>query len=723
MKCKKAFTLVELIIVITILAILSVSAFIVVSQWIISSRDSRRIADLEIIRKWFASYKIDKSTYPQPDGTLSQWFINGTLVAIKGELGSASSGLLGLKNAVTDPVSKQSYAYWITADAKQYQVGVALENASVSTLNSIYAWESLARVIGDFEWYNPIVTNTWIILASFPSLLFQTSSSTWDLTSSTTYFVTNNQKNLPYSINWQPTQSTWSNQPVTLLNIWSLSSEAELENQLTKLSISANDIKLVKDALQTKWVTLTSSANLVNWLNYSKAIKLTDFWWQDSVAASLQIGDSYYFLWYTYSDTSAYSSIWWWPNGWQNDFYVVKTDLNYNLVAVKQYTGTYYEYLYGALQIDQDNILFRWFTQSDWSRFSSIWWTVSSGTITPWVTYPWTVFYAIVDTKTLNLKKIAMYWTNTANGTYSAWGQGCVYAKYIYCLTTFSDTTTPFAAVWWVGAGVYIAKFTKELQLINFIPLSLSWQPSWTSTISSIIPEKDWIILAGNLSWTATVLWQQYSTVWAQWDGLIIKTDFDLNTIKSAVIWTSVWPENFPWIVSDWEGWYIISSFSSWDRSVYSGVWWQPRISPAWFRDCVLLKVGGDLSLKRVKQLSNGAARHCVFWNNINVLGDKLYAFQLSTWSWASLWSLAYQPAASVDGNDIVMFRLDKHTLALEKMNLIPWNTITTQLRAYPGNVLVKGSSILLNFLMRRQSADNLFPSSTSSAAYMVELK
>ncbi len=46
---KKAFTLVELIVVIAILAILSVTAFVTLTKWFGKSRDSRRTADLATI--------------------------------------------------------------------------------------------------------------------------------------------------------------------------------------------------------------------------------------------------------------------------------------------------------------------------------------------------------------------------------------------------------------------------------------------------------------------------------------------------------------------------------------------------------------------------------------------------------------------------------------------------------------------------------------------------
>ena len=57
---KKAFTLVELIVIITILAILWTIAFLSFQWYTKSARDSVRISDLKNIEKALSLYKVQK---------------------------------------------------------------------------------------------------------------------------------------------------------------------------------------------------------------------------------------------------------------------------------------------------------------------------------------------------------------------------------------------------------------------------------------------------------------------------------------------------------------------------------------------------------------------------------------------------------------------------------------------------------------------------------------
>lgn len=71
-KTKKyyGFTLVELIIVITIIAILSTIAFVSFSMINQNARDSKRISDIQAIYKWMQLSQIKTWIYPKPNGSL-----------------------------------------------------------------------------------------------------------------------------------------------------------------------------------------------------------------------------------------------------------------------------------------------------------------------------------------------------------------------------------------------------------------------------------------------------------------------------------------------------------------------------------------------------------------------------------------------------------------------------------------------------------------------------
>ncbi|MEF2175421.1 MAG: prepilin-type N-terminal cleavage/methylation domain-containing protein, partial [Candidatus Absconditabacteria bacterium] len=66
-KFLKSFTLIELIIVIAIIAVLGASAFLMLSQWMSKSRDSRKISDLSRIDTAINISITSKDKLPTPD--------------------------------------------------------------------------------------------------------------------------------------------------------------------------------------------------------------------------------------------------------------------------------------------------------------------------------------------------------------------------------------------------------------------------------------------------------------------------------------------------------------------------------------------------------------------------------------------------------------------------------------------------------------------------------
>lgn len=76
---KKAFTMVELIIVIAIIAFLAVSATIVLTKFIWKSRDSRRLSDIGVIDRAITTFLADSENNPTwtlPTTNLAKIYIN-----------------------------------------------------------------------------------------------------------------------------------------------------------------------------------------------------------------------------------------------------------------------------------------------------------------------------------------------------------------------------------------------------------------------------------------------------------------------------------------------------------------------------------------------------------------------------------------------------------------------------------------------------------------------
>lgn len=137
-KNPKAFTLVELIVVITILVILWIIAFTQMGGFSGNARDSQRISDLTNISQWLDLTYIKLSSYPTPDNTINvtysgwvlwyQWTVGDTVMNI------LSSNGAKLSHKTTDPlITTQEYTYSKTANSSySYQ------------LKTDYEWDTIA---------------------------------------------------------------------------------------------------------------------------------------------------------------------------------------------------------------------------------------------------------------------------------------------------------------------------------------------------------------------------------------------------------------------------------------------------------------------------------------------------------------------------------------------------------------------------------------------------
>lgn len=109
------FTLVELLVVVTILAILSIVAYSAFGSQTIQARDARRKQDLAAIEKALELYFLDYGRYPMALAN-----------------GSAEAGNLParyLSPIPTDPGRlKRNYLYSYTADRSAFELAATLEN-------------------------------------------------------------------------------------------------------------------------------------------------------------------------------------------------------------------------------------------------------------------------------------------------------------------------------------------------------------------------------------------------------------------------------------------------------------------------------------------------------------------------------------------------------------------------------------------------------------------
>jgi type II secretion system protein G len=115
---KKGFTLIELLVVISIIGILLALSIFGLQGARKSARDSKRKADIELIRSGIEIYKADCNAYPTSLGT--------SLVG-DGSTTSCSVSNTYIAEVPEDQLSPtQSYRYW--SDGITYEICVSLED-------------------------------------------------------------------------------------------------------------------------------------------------------------------------------------------------------------------------------------------------------------------------------------------------------------------------------------------------------------------------------------------------------------------------------------------------------------------------------------------------------------------------------------------------------------------------------------------------------------------
>ncbi|MDD2871732.1 MAG: prepilin-type N-terminal cleavage/methylation domain-containing protein [Candidatus Gracilibacteria bacterium] len=152
---KHGFTLVELIVVITILLILGTIAFISLQGYSENSRDSARISDLSRMKTSLEIFNIEAGKYPQPTEAIDITY-SGGIVWNQGTFGeSVYANVEKLSKTPTDPLTNSLYTYSITQNKTEFQIGGILENNefTLNPIDRLYAGEvkAIAHVVGNYN--------------------------------------------------------------------------------------------------------------------------------------------------------------------------------------------------------------------------------------------------------------------------------------------------------------------------------------------------------------------------------------------------------------------------------------------------------------------------------------------------------------------------------------------------------------------------------------------
>jgi len=336
-----AFTLVELIVVITILAILWTIAFISLQWYSSQSRDSVRLSDISTMKSWLELFSLDAWKYPIP----SEW----TMITYSWSLawtqwyfwGEVVTNLDKLDKVLLDPLTKKEYVYSTTSTRWEFQIAGAMEWDEVSVVNrknlkldSVLASEKTARLIISWTYNGKVlrVGGCWIdYLLAVPSII-TSSLSTLEFISANKLLAYNGYKNLPFQYEWSY-KTDWETD-LNLVNTWSivvfswdidilsdmtLSWQIERADLLTKLQTaygntnisSVWEIDQILNVTEPNQIEELATAILSNNLRGSILSCITSSWtrtvYWDEDADSISACNKWV-------ETAIWSSAWWYQN-------------------------------------------------------------------------------------------------------------------------------------------------------------------------------------------------------------------------------------------------------------------------------------------------------------------------------------------------------------------------------------------------------------------------
>ncbi len=186
----KAFTLVELIVVITILAILATIGFVWYSQYLVWTRDSNRISQLNNISQALTIYSTKKSLpIPEDNVEIKVWaWASEKTIAYQGYAWKNIIEQINYSTEWVDPKDWEYFTYYLTKDRKYFQLMAFLEDSD--DLQNKTAWILPKVYAGTYEDRHPTVywAKLWVLTdeENTPIQEVSTIKTAWELNISST---------------------------------------------------------------------------------------------------------------------------------------------------------------------------------------------------------------------------------------------------------------------------------------------------------------------------------------------------------------------------------------------------------------------------------------------------------------------------------------------------------------------------------------------------------
>lgn len=236
------FTLVELIVVISILAILSTIAFLSFGWLSSKARDGNRISDVSAMKKALELFQVNSWKYPLPDNYYTVDYDNNDLwYQWKFWTTVVSNLSRNMQKVPTDPLTGREYIYSVTNNKNEYEILTLLE-AKLTLGQITKASASTITVTPKIDWtYNGIFIKTPNYIIPSPSIInaeVDWINITLDATNITSQIITNWNNILKFgNIN----SNTWSLVNLNLsVYTWAITPEStDTEKENTMLAIQA----------------------------------------------------------------------------------------------------------------------------------------------------------------------------------------------------------------------------------------------------------------------------------------------------------------------------------------------------------------------------------------------------------------------------------------------------------------------------------------------------
>jgi prepilin-type N-terminal cleavage/methylation domain-containing protein len=185
----KAFTFVELIVSITIIAILSIIWFVSYSKNLEDSRDSQRKSELSWVATWLKQQKLKRWEYPNPWNSYNitnSWYT----VALQWKL-DENIIISTIEKIPLDPFINIPYIFSISENKQEFQLAATLE------IN----WVNQAFLIGDYKTVSKNILPT-IMLAISSTVDVEINDLVWSGAENRKKFIFDGTiHNLPYTFN------------------------------------------------------------------------------------------------------------------------------------------------------------------------------------------------------------------------------------------------------------------------------------------------------------------------------------------------------------------------------------------------------------------------------------------------------------------------------------------------------------------------------------------